>query len=484
MMRKLKSSSNQKQSGIPEEGERVIREDGSVAIKVRTKKRRSVQTKKTQENKSNKGKLILLAVFIGLLLFSCIIFFILLGYFNGNRFKSQVAETIVNASGAEVELGSLNISPTSAISSNIDLKWSGEDTLLKSLTLTKISADYGVLAFVGGGWGASALGIAKADLVIEMGENNPRLNTSPVRPVDFKFNLYQCSELNVDFGKYSLWNFKNGSVSYRVSDQNKQFSLDSGDFTVPKFGKFKLQTGIVSFAANEAQVYLDLKSEEQLGSLNVDGTVGYTDASLLDLKMELRNYPLRDWIDPRARRFLNGKIHTAKGALEMKLGDMESLDIEAEITSKMMSITDFDFIKTISEHLQEEYYLRPDFMTESTMKVKWAKNRIEFTDIDFLQIDQMRIQGNFTIDEGDQLSGTFKVGIPITVIARNTGVVLKKVFKEDDGEHIWATVTISGDVANPKDNLSEMIQAESSKKSKNNSDGNEPIEGKSKELTE
>lgn len=483
-MRKLKSSSVQKQLGIPEDGERVIRKDGSVAIKVRTKKRRSVQTKKKEEKKSNKGKLILLAVVIALILLSAIIFFILLGYFNGSRFKAQISQTLVNVSGAEVELGGLDVSPTNAKLTSIDLKWSGEDTLVKSLKLNKINADYGILAFVGGGWGPSALVISQADLVLEKGVNNPRFKTSPDRPVDFKFNLYQCSELNVDFGEGSLWSLKHSSVSYRVSDQHDQLNLDSGDLTVPQFGKFKVQTGSLSFESNEAQVYLDLESEEHLGSLSVDGTVGYSDAGLLDLKIELRNYPLRDWIDPRARRFFNGKIHTSKGALKMSLGDLESLDIEAEMNFKALSVTDFAFIKTISEHLQDAYYLRPDFINESRMKIKWIKNRIEITDIDFLQNNQMRIKGNFTIDERDQLSGTLKVGIPNTAISRNREIVLQKTFKENDGEYIWATVIISGDVANPKDNLSEMIQADSAKKSDIKRNEDELLEQEIKELSE
>ena len=52
-------------------------------------------------------KLILAAVI--LLLLSVISFIILLGYYNGNRFKTKVIETIVNVSGAEVKLGRLDV---------------------------------------------------------------------------------------------------------------------------------------------------------------------------------------------------------------------------------------------------------------------------------------------------------------------------------------------------------------------------------------
>mgnify|MGYP001823056260 CR=1 FL=1 len=54
MMRKLKKSPVQDQKSIIEGGERVVRADGSEAIKVRTNKRRTIQPKKVKEPKSNK----------------------------------------------------------------------------------------------------------------------------------------------------------------------------------------------------------------------------------------------------------------------------------------------------------------------------------------------------------------------------------------------------------------------------------------------
>jgi hypothetical protein len=466
MIRKLKKSSVQKLSIKAEGGERVVRADGSEAIKVQSKKRRNIQPRKEKERKSNRLKVKLILAAVILLLLSVISFIILLGYFNGNRFKTKVIETIVNVSGAEVELSRLDVSPASAKLSTINLKWSEADTLIKNLKLKGISADYGMLAFIGGGWGGSAVGVESADLVLEMGKNNPRLNRAPARPVDFKFGLYQCSELNVNFGKGSLWSFKKGSVSYRVSDGNDdQFSVDNGNLKVPKFGDFKVQTGLVSLAADSAQVYLNLKSEDQMGDFNIDGVVGYSEGSPVDLNIELKDYSLKNWIDPRARRFFNGEIQTGKGTLKMKLGDIESFDITMKITSRLIRVNDFEFVRAISEYLQEEYYVKPDFVDESKMTMIWTKDKVIFTDIELLQDTQMRIRGNFMIDANDLMSGTLKVGLPAMVISTKRGAVLKEVFSEDDGEYIWADVIISGKSSTPRDNLDEMLKEASIKKS-------------------
>ena len=96
MMRNLKKGVHQKQSRKVEGGELVVRADGSEAIKVKSKKRRSVQPKKEIEKKNAKRKVMLIAGVIGLVILSFIAFSVLLGYFNGNRFKSKLSETIAN----------------------------------------------------------------------------------------------------------------------------------------------------------------------------------------------------------------------------------------------------------------------------------------------------------------------------------------------------------------------------------------------------
>jgi hypothetical protein len=95
------------------------------------------------------------------------------------------------------------------------------------------------------------------------------------------------------------------------------------------------------------------------------------------------------------------------------------------------------------------------------------------------------MKGSFAIDEDDLMSGMIKVGLPVSFTSGDKGRVLEKVFKENDGEYIWADVVISGKVTSPKDNLDEMIQNASAMGSKIKGDDEaELFELKFKELTE
>lgn len=459
MMRKLKKQNVQKKSSDNERGERVIRANGSEAIKVKSKKRRTIQPKIEKEKRNNKRKIILLVASIALFLISIIVFSILLGYYNGNRFKSKITDTIINVSGADVELGKLDISPAAAKLSKISLKWPVKDSVIKKIDLKGIDADYGMLAFIGGGWGGSNVGIDQADLSLEMANGRSQLTTNSERPVDFKFSLYQCSELNINFGQDSLWNFSKGSASYRVTEDNdEQFSIDSGDFSIPRFGDFSVNTGLASFDADQAHIYLSLRAKNHSGVINIDGTTGYTKGSSIDLKTKLEDYTVGEWMDTRARRFIKGKIESGNGTLKMKLGDIESFDIVTKMTSGIIRVNDFEFVNTLSKELADDEYLESMFRGNSKMTMRWSKRRIEFSDIDFKQEGKLRIKGNFTIDENDQMSGNIKVGLPVIILTSKKVKILNKVFKEDDGEYIWANLTIAGKVSLPEDDLNEMFK--------------------------
>ncbi len=461
MMRNLKKGANQKRSEKIEAGELVVRADGSEAIKVKSKKRRSVQPKEESEKKSIKRKVVIIAGVIGVLLLSVITFSVLLGYFNGNRFKSKVSETIVNISGADVELGKLDISADSAKLTKIDLNWLGGSTVLKSLRLEGVNADYGVLAFIGTGWSGSTVGVERAELKLEMEQSNPRLNTNIERPVDFKFDLYQCSILDVDFGKGSLWDFKGGMASYRQSEEGEgQFSVDGGKFTVPMFGVFNVKNGLLSFKPNQAELYLGLESEDHSGILNLDGTCGYTKGDLVELKTDLQDYSLNEWVDPKVRRFLSGKILSGEGTFKVNVGDIDSFDILTKLKMRELRVNDFEFISTIAQLLEDSSYTSPVFRGKSTLIMRRSKGVSAFTDIDLKQKSLMRIKGNFRIDENNLMTGSLKVGLPVMVLATKNGKEIKKVFAEDDGEYVWADVNLGGEVSLPADDLDEQFKSQ------------------------
>jgi len=122
----------------------------------------------------------------------------------------------------------------------------------------------------------------------------------------------------------------------------------------------------------------------------------------------------------------------------------------------LIRVNDFEFVDTLSQNLSDDPSFR--FSEGSSMKIKRTKHNIEFTDIDLKQKAEMQIKGNFTIDDKNLMTGSLKIGLPVVVLSSKKGKILKEVFREDDGEYVWADVLISGEASSPKDNLDEMLK--------------------------
>lgn len=463
MMRNLKRGEVRKQAVDLSEGEQVVRADGSKAIKVRKKKRRSVQPKQELEKKSIKRKIILIAAAVSLLLISVIGFTVMLGHYNGGRFKTKIKDSIVNLSGANAELGNLDVGTSSSKLSKIDLTWNDSHSIIKELKLKDVAADCGVLDFITGGLGGSAVGVKEGTMKLALSDQSAIMNTSSERPFDYPFTLYQCSVFNIDFGNDSTWKFTDGSVSYRPDKEagslNGQFSLDRGDFIVPHFGEFKVRNGLMSFGSQEAEVYLGLESSEFGGQVNLDGTTGYAKDSIVDFKAEFRNYNLKGLLESKARRFFHGKIESGEGLFKMKLGDEDSFVMSSDLVMQNVRVSDFPFIDALTEFAGDDFYSNPTFSDKCSMTINRTSTVTEYKNLDIKQDGFMHLKGNLSIDSTNAISGVVKVGLPVTVIAGKHGKLLKSVFTEDDGEFIWVSLNLSGDLGEPKDDLQQRLNA-------------------------
>jgi len=440
MMRNLKRGAVKKKAIDIESGEHVVRADGSKAIKVRTKKRRSVQPKKEVEQKSIKRKIVLIGIVVSLLLLSVVAYSFFLGYYNGSRFKSDVDQSIVNFSGADTELGVLNVSLSESTLSKAHLTWPDEGATLKDLTLTNLVANCGVFEFVTGGLSESVVGMDTASLQLELNDKELNLKISPERPFDYQFSLYQCSSLDVNFGEGSDWSFKEGYASYRPSGDvgNGKLSIDGGELSTPIFDGFLVKNGILELGVKEAKVFMGLDSKEYGGQINIDGVVGYNKDSLIDLKTTIRNYKLKGLLDSKTRRFFHGEVDSGQGTLKMKIGDINSLEMVSDLNISDVILNDFSFVSDLAKLMDNSYYTNPTFTNGSSMTVKRSAERTEFVNVNLLQEELMCVKGNVSIDEFHNLTGVLQVGLPVMVLSnKRNGDLYRALFSDGDGEFIW-----------------------------------------------
>ncbi|OYV05339.1 MAG: hypothetical protein CFE26_12095, partial [Verrucomicrobiales bacterium VVV1] len=130
MMDRLKVRS----SGDPSEGELVVRADGTQAIKVRKRKRRSEQPERDsiKRNKQLRAlQLVVVLILVSLLALSAagVLF-----YFNGSAYRKKVLSWIDTATGGNSDITQFRVTPIGANASTLSLVWPHQN-LVKSRSL-------------------------------------------------------------------------------------------------------------------------------------------------------------------------------------------------------------------------------------------------------------------------------------------------------------------------------------------------------------
>ncbi|RYD33152.1 MAG: hypothetical protein EOP87_11540, partial [Verrucomicrobiaceae bacterium] len=131
MLERLQS----KPSSTPEEsGELVTRADGSQAIKVRKRKRRSTQPHKDAAKKASRMRAFQVSSAVILMILAGIMFGGLIIYANSSPYRKKIVSKFSNGTGANVRFQQLQNSPTGMTAAQAAMEWP-EGNLLKSLTL-------------------------------------------------------------------------------------------------------------------------------------------------------------------------------------------------------------------------------------------------------------------------------------------------------------------------------------------------------------
>ena len=119
MMERLKTSPPEN----PENGELVTRPDGSQAIRVRKRKRRTSQPHKEEASRNRRAKIFQVAAALILVFVAALIIGAGIIYANSAPFRESLVRKIAAGSGASVELQQFRMNPQTANAGGLVLDW-------------------------------------------------------------------------------------------------------------------------------------------------------------------------------------------------------------------------------------------------------------------------------------------------------------------------------------------------------------------------
>ncbi|MES2658424.1 MAG: hypothetical protein V4689_07385 [Verrucomicrobiota bacterium] len=466
MMDRLKGSPSEN----PEDGELVTRSDGSQAIRVRKRKRRSNQPHKDQTERTRRARIIqvsaaLILVFVAALAVGGAVI-----YANSSPFREGIVGMIHQSTGAKAELKMFRMNPKTANAGNLALEWPAGH-LFQSFTCRGINAEVFPTSFLGKSLNGEEVTFEEGTLSLQIpnpGEA-PLATAKAESAIPIQFKRYRTSNFNIALtnqGSPILKLYKSeASLSSQTVAGLPQMRLYRGDLAVTGWPNLRMNRALVDFRGSEIDVVgLTVHHPtDDRGSLELSGTISpYKPDQVSNLVVGLDSFLVSGIAGPQLGRLISGRIDSVSSAKSNYLSFLPTanasptLDIAFSVTpTANIELQGFPFLIGIARLLDEDdWFEKPFFDSDATGVIHREKGVISFRDLNFVSKGRMAIQGEIAMTPNMELSGNLQVGVPDAMIPK-TSRLKSMVGPPKDGFR-WIALKIGGSAVSPTDNFKDL----------------------------
>ncbi|MEO5713409.1 MAG: hypothetical protein ABIT37_07960 [Luteolibacter sp.] len=474
MMDRLKSPS----SGNPEEeGELVVRADGTQAIRVRKRKRRSTQPVKEKHVRNRRARILQVSAAMGLIIVAGLTIGGAVIYANSPPFREGLVRKISQSTGAEVDLQMFRMNPKSANANTMQLKWP-EGNVLQSLYVRGVIADIFPSSFLGKSMNGEEITVDVGNLALRIPKPGEPLGTGTTAEAEaalpIQFKRYRVPNFNVTLGDptYPAISLLKSEASFSPNTLNgrTQFSLNQGDLTITGWPKMRMSRAFMEFRGKEIDVVgLRLMDEtDNRGIFEISGTVlPYSPERLSTLSVQLESFPLSGLTNTAFGKLFSGRIDSLPTTKSNYLTFFPSenpatklaIAFRSSLTSNM-EVTGFPFLVALSQTMEDDWFQRPVFQGEDAAgSLLREAGSVSLHDLSFENKGRMALRGRITMAANQSLSGNLEVGVAEAMINTAKTPRLKSLFGPTKEGFRWITLKIGGSATSPADNFKDLYLA-------------------------
>ena len=465
MMDRLKERS----SDDPRDGELVTRADGSQAIKVRRKKRRTDQPERENQKQAKRLRVLQVIVILVLLLAVLMIAAGGLFYFNGSPYRNKLIQRISLASGGAAELAQFRVTPLGANAQSLSVKWP-DQSVLKSISLTGVTTDLSVASFLGQAWSGDELTAAKGELQISEPTASGELAVEG--DDQFRFTRFRCPDMALSFGnpQSPAMAIRGTEISYYPQNQSArpELRLTRGAVSFRSgLPPLNIDRGLFGFSGRQMEVIsLRLEDpEDARGVIELSGSVSpfsISKFSTLDIE-KLENFPIEHLVGQDFGRILSGRIEMRElpnsNFLSFRPGALDThrvvLAFRGGFSSKL-TLANLPFLGQLAMLLDDSGYERPVIESGATGTLRMSGAGCSIEDLRLESKSRITIRGSLTVASDKALSGRLEVGIPTKQVS-NFLRRLDSAFSQPKEEMRWIDIEISGTTAAPADDFGKRL---------------------------
>lgn len=452
-------------------GELVTREDGSQAIRVRKRKRRSSQPHKEKQKRAKWVRVVqvaavVLVLFVGILGIGGGMLFA-----NSAPFRESLLAKISRTTGAEAKMLSFRMNPKTANAVRLDLAWP-EGNVLERLTLDGISAQVSPSSFLGSSFSGDEVTINNGYLALRPPATGKPLTLAPsdagVSPIQFK--QFRIPTLQVTIGSptqpaLSLTRSE-ASLGFKPGG-GPQLRLYQGDLVIQGWPKLRLDRALVDLSKEQANViqFRVLHESDGRGSIDLSGAVSpYRTDQDSKLAVTMDSFPLSGLLGPQLARLVSGRISSGPASDANRLTFRPSAKADSVFESSFvlspgtaLDMQGFPFLFTLARELGDEWFERPIFEGDAEGIVRRENGTVTLGKLNIENKGRLALKGSIRMDSGGNLGGDLEVGLTDAMIASSKNPSLGRLFGDSDGNYRWVSLKISGTASNPGDNLKQLL---------------------------
>jgi hypothetical protein len=471
MMERLKSRPSEEPI---ENGQLVTRSDGSQAIRVRKRKRRSHQPHKEELSKNRRARMLQVSGALILLLLAAFAAGAAVVYANSAPFRDGLVRKIAQVTGADVELLRFRMNPSSANADAINLTWPAGG-VLDALAVRGIRAQIAPQSFLG-------KSMSGEEVAAQAGTLQLRLPTQPKAPRSssdadsaaiLRFRRYAISKLNVGLGDSSaplmkLWNSE-ASLQMSGSTPRPMLLLNRGDLSIDGWPKLTLDRAHIEFRGSQVDLLgmLLRYNADERGAFKLNGSISPHDSSRAStLVVGFESYQLAGVAGPELGNLFSGRIDTFPSAssnfLTFTPGNLTDSSLVAEFKNSVTSpfeVNGFPFLADLSRLLDDVWFSRPVFEGDVRGVIRRSNGSVTLSSLSMASKARMAMTASVTVAKDRRISGEIEVGIAEAMVKAAKNPALELMFAKEREGFRWATLKVSGGVGAPADNFRALYEA-------------------------
>jgi hypothetical protein len=457
----------------PEGGKLVTRADGSTAMRVKRRKRRSKQPAKEQAQRRHRLRAVQITVVLALVFVSLLAAGGALVYYNTSPFRARIVSELRATTGAETEIAQLRVTPAGAGAQSLDLQWPDGEAL-DSLKLRAVEADLQLPSFFGGFWSGDEVVAQQAELRVGVpvasragaGQGEQKAKSF------FHFSRIRCPKtaITIGDGAKPAIAVRDAEVSFypKGANDRTELRLNRGSAT---FGNglppFQIDRSLLVFNGGQIDVVgLRLNPPgDPRGVMELAGTVPPVSTarpSTLDVK--LTSFPIQNLAVAPFGRFVSGPVDTRETAAENLLtfvpGQANSYRFTALLrgaANSPLKVSGLPCLNVLARLFADERFATPLIDGESVLTLRMDAGGIHLDNLQLEAKGRLMLRGSMSIAADQTLSGELQLGLtPALALADDSGRLHRAFGPAHDG-YRWVTVKLSGTASKPRDDFQQAL---------------------------